>query len=65
MNKEAVKVFSGAISMLVLFALIAYGWIINIVYLVRCDFDPIGKDEIIRGIGVFVAPLGVILGWFY
>jgi hypothetical protein len=41
-----------------------YGWVMNIVYLIGCDFDPSYKAEILRGLGIFVAPLGIILGYF-
>lgn len=39
------------------------GWTLNLVKLCRCDFEPSYRAEIIRGIGVFVAPVGVITGW--
>ena len=39
------------------------GYIFNAVALFKCDFEPIGKAEVIRTIGVFVPPLGVIAGY--
>ena len=41
----------------------AYGWIMNIVSLVGSNFDPITGLVIARIIGVFVGPLGVVLGF--
>ncbi len=39
------------------------GWVMNVVKLVGCDFAEPWKEEILRGIGLFVAPLGCIFGW--
>ena len=40
-----------------------YGWINNIVILAGSTFDPITGLLVLRAIGVFVAPLGVVLGY--
>lgn len=39
------------------------GWVKCLIHLCQCDFSPIGKAEIIYGIGTFT-PVGAILGWF-
>jgi hypothetical protein len=39
------------------------GWIANIVKMVGLFSDPIGAWLIGRAIGIFVAPLGAILGY--
>ncbi len=39
------------------------GWIWNIVKIVQSGFDVITGMFIARCIGVFVAPLGAVLGW--
>lgn len=39
------------------------GWIANIVKLVGSNFDPITGMVIARAIGIFVAPLGAVLGF--
>lgn len=39
------------------------GWIANIVKLVGSNFDPITGMVVVRAIGVFVAPLGAVLGF--
>jgi len=39
------------------------GWVLNIVKLVGAGFDPIGAEVVLRVIGIFMAPLGAILGY--
>lgn len=39
------------------------GWVKCIIKLLDCDFDPIGKAEVLYGLGCFT-PLGSIIGWF-
>lgn len=40
------------------------GYVMNIFKLVGCDFAPIGAEEALRIVGIFLAPLGAILGFF-
>ena len=40
-----------------------WGWIANIVKLICSNFDPLTGMVIARAIGVFVAPLGAVLGF--
>jgi hypothetical protein len=40
-----------------------YGWVMNIVKIVDMGFEPLSGLVIFRCIGVFVPPLGVILGY--
>lgn len=40
-----------------------YGWVMNIVILAGSTFDPITGLLVLRAIGIFVAPLGVVLGY--
>lgn len=44
-------------------ALAAYGWIANIWKLIHILNDPITGMFIFRAIGIFFAPLGVVLGF--
>ena len=39
------------------------GYIFNVVELFKCDFEPIGKAEVVRTIGVFMPPVGIIAGY--
>jgi hypothetical protein len=41
----------------------AFGWVNNIVHLCKADFEHPYKNEILRGIGIPGAPLGMVLGW--
>lgn len=40
------------------------GWISNIVKLAGCDFSQIGGEIVLRIVGIFVAPLGSVMGLF-
>lgn len=41
------------------------GWIANLVVLYGASFDPLTGPVILRIVGIFVAPLGAILGLFF
>jgi hypothetical protein len=41
------------------------GWIMNIVVLYGMSFDQITGPLVLRIVGIFVAPLGSILGLFF
>ncbi len=41
-----------------------WGWIHNIIMLTSANFHPLGAEVILRVVGIFVGPLGVILGLF-
>jgi prepilin-type N-terminal cleavage/methylation domain-containing protein len=54
--------------MVVLVAMVAipvclYGWIHNIVVIYHSSFDPLTAKVVLRVIGVFLAPLGVVMGY--
>jgi hypothetical protein len=57
-----------AVSLIIFFAVVAVagigGWIANIVKLASMTFDPVTGMLVLRAIGVFLAPLGAILGYF-
>lgn len=53
-----------ALVYLALILCFAYGWISNIVKLIDSNFDPLIGMVVARGIGIFVAPLGAVLGFF-
>lgn len=40
------------------------GWIMNIVAIAGSSFDVIGGMLVLRIVGIFVAPLGAVLGYF-
>ena len=39
------------------------GWIANIVQLVNASFDPLTGLVVLRVIGIFIPPLGAVLGY--
>lgn len=39
-------------------------WIVNLVQFFNLDFEPNYKDEVIHGLGIFIAPLSGITVWF-
>ena len=41
----------------------AYGWIANIVSLYHSSFDTITGQLVLRIVGIFVAPLGAVMGY--
>lgn len=46
-----------------LLVLIATGYVKNIIKLCKADFNPPYKEEIIRGAGIPLAPVGVVVGY--
>jgi hypothetical protein len=55
-----------AIGLVFLFimALGAVGWIKNLFALLGSNFDPITGEVMLRVIGVFISPIGAVMGWF-
>lgn len=47
---------------LAIIVLVGTGWFMDIVKLTKCDFDPIGKAEIIYAVGL-IPPIGMVTGW--
>lgn len=43
--------------------LVPLGWGWNIYKLTECDFKEPFKAEVIRGVGIFVFPVGVVTGY--
>lgn len=48
---------------LALIIAIIYGWIMNIVIIAGSNFSEITGILVLRVVGIFVAPLGVVLGY--
>ena len=55
--KDALVVYG----LILLYTVIA--WVTNIVTFFGCDFDPIGKEEIFKGIGLFIPPVAWFTAW--
>lgn len=48
------------------FIIIVYtiiSWVANLIQFFGCDFDPIGKEEILKGIGMFIPPVSWFTCW--
>lgn len=43
--------------------LIAVGWVMNIITLFGSSFAPLTVEVVSRVVGVFIAPLGAVLGY--
>ena len=41
------------------------GWVLNIVKLMGMTLDAVTIELVLRGLGIFVAPLGSIMGLFF
>lgn len=53
-----------AVAGIVVFLAGAYGWIINLVTVFHSNYDHITGLLVVRVVGVIVAPIGAILGYF-
>ena len=63
MNKQKGFTVVELVGVLIVFFFVV-GWIMNIVKIVDSGFDVITGMFVARCIGVFVAPLGAVLGYF-
>jgi hypothetical protein len=57
------KLKIGAIINMIIFFLLIIGYCRNVYKFVTCNFEPVGKAEVLYGIGTFTG-LGGIIGWF-
>jgi hypothetical protein len=39
------------------------GWVMNIITIANSSFTPLEGFLVLRVVGIFVAPLGAVLGW--
>ena len=64
-RKGFVEVFGILLVIILMVAvcLAAFGYVANIVQLCHCDFESSYKPEVIRVIGIFVLPVGVVAGY--
>lgn len=57
------KNYNGVFLVLIFIWLCIYGWVLNIYKLVKLDFEPPYKAEVIRIIGVPVGIVGSVIGY--
>jgi hypothetical protein len=54
----------GVLFLLIVGCLLIAGWVLNIVKLIStCDFKAPYRAEVLRTVGIFVMPMGVIEGY--
>lgn len=53
----------GGVIAFFIFGLFVAGWVMNIIEIFGSDFSQITGMLVIRVIGVFLAPIGAIVGW--
>ena len=53
----------GAILFIAVFIASVYGWAANIFMLADGSFDPLTGVMVLRCVGIFVAPLGAVMGY--
>ena len=63
MNSKEVGAYVAAGLYLTIVGLAIYGWIANIVTLYHSSFSEITGQLVLRVVGIFVAPLGSIMGF--
>ena len=66
MKSDSVSVTAGILAIVVYLALIVaicWGWIANIVTLYHSNFNDLTGQLVLRIVGIFVAPLGAIMGF--
>jgi hypothetical protein len=60
---EKLVVIFGILVVVSVVLLGCYGWVMNIVKMFAIASEPITGLFILRGIGIFLAPLGAVLGF--
>lgn len=63
MSKDVDAGLFGAIAILVLAAAGAIGWVMNIITVAGSDFTPITGLLVLRIVGIFIGPIGAVLGY--
>ena len=63
MHKQRGYTGAMAIFIIAIWVLALGGWVANIVKLVGMDFGAITGLLIVRAIGIFIAPLGAVMGF--
>lgn len=62
-GEQAGTVLAGMTLVVILVAAV-WGWIANVVSIIGTVSDPITGMFVLRCVGIFVAPLGSVLGFF-
>lgn len=57
------KVIMSNRGILIVYAILFFGWILNLVRLVNSDFKEPYRNEVIRAVGVVIVPIGCVAGY--
>lgn len=60
---ESVASLVMAAIFVLIWGLFIFGWVDNIVKLFYANFDPLTGIVVLRIVGIFVAPLGAVIGY--
>jgi hypothetical protein len=58
------KSISYHLTVILLVAVAITGWVMNLVTIFNSDFGNITGVLVLRVVGIFLAPIGAVLGWF-
>ena len=61
-RRSTIKIVGYSLSLLIC-SFLGYGWIMNIIAIAGSSFDPLTGTVILRIIGVFIPPLGAVMGF--
>jgi hypothetical protein len=56
------KALAGVVVIVLAIAAV-YGWVMNIVAIAHSEFIPLTGLLVLRVVGIFIGPLGAVLGW--
>ena len=57
-------IVAAGIVMLLLFAAFVYGWVVNLIWVIQQDITWT-TEQAVSVIGIFLGPLGAIMGWMH
>ena len=57
------KVIMSNRAILIVYAILFFGWILNLVRLANSDFIEPYNNEVIRAVGVVIVPIGCVAGY--
>tara|TARA_R110002020_G_scaffold210667_2_gene416858 strand:+ start:694 stop:891 length:198 start_codon:yes stop_codon:yes gene_type:complete len=60
--KDILYIATGALIVITMI-LAAIGWVRNVIQLFTSTFDPLTGEIVLKIVGIFIAPLGAIMGW--
>lgn len=62
-NYETATLIATNVAVVALFVAFAAGYVMNIIQLVAIASGPVTTLVVLKALGIFLAPLGALLGW--